>query len=459
MKLVLINSPREIPQAPDFPPLGLAYVCAAASQAGHAVRILDAAEWAWDKLAQEVAREAPDVVGITCWTIERGQAFRAARVAKEFAPNAIVIMGGPHATAFPRHMFIQAPVDYVVLGEGEQTICQLLEAVENGQDVSSIKGIAYKRDGAFFATERREYIEDLNSIPLIMHGQFDYGKYNGLHDTERKAAAIITSRGCPFRCAFCSSAVYWGCKYRARSIENVMSEVELLYDKFGIRALLFFDDNLVIDRERCISLCKALCEKKLDLVWAAEGSVRVDPEMLAWMKRAGCYRIDFGVESGSPTILKNIRKPFRVQDTRDAFRLCKEAGIKPNAYLIFGSPGETSQTIAETVALMREIQPDVGRGRPGVWILPDTEIYELSKKQRIVSDETWLTTDKPLYYTAEHSEEELRALERQFYIGMIRGRKHAAYAAEMLKDMLPRPVFNFLRGIKRRISGIRSLKI
>lgn len=448
---MLINSPREIPQAADFPPLGLAFIGAAASQAGYKVRILDAASWTWDKLAQEVRSESPDIIGITCWTIERGQAFKAARIAKEAASNALVIMGGPHATAFPKHMFLQAPTDYVVLGEGEETIRQLLDVIERGADVSLVKGIAYKRDGECFITERRELINDLNTIPLIMHEQFDYGHYNGLHDNERKAAAIITSRGCPFRCAFCSSAVYWGGKYRARSIENILMEIELLYHKLGIRALLFFDDNLVIDRKRCIALCKALCEKQLDLIWAAEGSVKVDAEMLGWMKRAGCYRIDFGVESGSPTILKNINKPFTVQDTRNAFNLCKEAGIRPNAYLIFGSPGETSQTIRETISLMCEIQPDVGRGRPGVWILPDTEIYELSKRQGIITDETWLQTDKTLYYTGEHSEMEIRALERQFHLGMVRGRNKLMYVKELLRELLPKPVESVLRTVKRRM--------
>ncbi|MBC8233440.1 B12-binding domain-containing radical SAM protein [bacterium] len=467
MKVVLINAPRKIPQVADFPPLGLAYIGAVAKQAGHYVRIIDAAAWSFDDLSQAVRREAPEVIGITCWTIERGQAFKAAHVAKEAAPNARVIMGGPHATAFPEHMFLRAPTDYVALGEGEETIQELLDVIAKDGDVSKVKGIAYQRDGECHRTERRPFITDLDSIPLPLHEEFDYRQYNGMHDSARRAAAIITSRGCPFRCTFCSSTVYWGRKYRKRSVENVLTEIELLYQYHGIRALLFFDDNLVIDRNRCIALCQALCArnnrrlrltaKGMDLIWAAEGSVKVDPELLGWMKRAGCYRIDFGVESGSPKILKNINKAFTVQDTRNAFRLCREAGIRPNAYLMFGAPGETRRTINETVRLMREISPTslVG-GRPGVWILPDTELYELSKRQGIISDKTWLQTDETLYYTGEHSEKELLALVRQYNRGMVRGAgwlMHLRLLWSQACQVLPRWVANLVFRLLRKLRG------
>jgi radical SAM superfamily enzyme YgiQ (UPF0313 family) len=452
MRIVLINPPREIPQVADFPPLGLAYIGAAAIQANHRVKIIDAAAWTWDKLKQTVKHEAPEVIGITCWTIERGQAFKAARVAKAAAPNAIVIMGGPHATAFPEHVILLAPTDYVVLSEGEETIKELLDVIEKGGDVSKVKGIAYQRNGKCCLTEQRPFIKELDILPFPLHDQFDYSQYYGLHDNNRKAAAIITSRGCPFHCTICSSAVYWGGTYRKRSIENVLAEIELLYYRYGIRALLLFDDNLIIDRNRCIALCKALCDKGMDIIWAAEGSVKVDPEMLGWMKRAGCYRIDFGVESGSPTILKNINKPFTVQDTRNAFKLCKEAGIRPNAYLIFGSPGETIQTINETVSLMRDIQPTAASrgGRPGVWVLPNTEIYELSKRLGLISDETWLKTDKTPYFTGEYSEIELLAFPRQFNLGMARGRGWLMYLGELLRERVPRPVKRVLRAGRRR---------
>ena len=452
MYIILINPPRIIPQVADYPPLGLAFIEASISQDGHKVTILDAASWSWSKLKKTLKQESPDIIGITCWTIERGQAFKTAKIAKEYNHNALIIMGGPHATAFPEHMFIKAPVDYVVLGEGEVTMRELLRAIGDGSNVSSVKGIAYKNEEDIIRTEQRSLIQDLDSIPLLNHNQFDYLKYNGLVDCDRKTAAIMTSRGCPYRCSFCSSAFYWGRKYRTRSIDNVMKEIEMLYYEQDIRALLIFDDNLLVAKKRCIELCKALIAKNLDLIWVAEGSVNVDAELLGWMKKAGCYRIDFGVESGSPTILKNINKPFSVDDTRNAFKLCKEAGIKPNAYLIFGSPGETTQTIRETITLMRDIQPDCGRGRSGIWILPNTEIYNLSKMQGIISDSTWLQTDNTLYYTGEHSLSELKRLEHLFYFTMLRNQNYIKYIAELIMQWFPAIINYKLRSLYKSIN-------
>lgn len=440
MKVILVNPPREKLQVADYPPLGLAYISAAICNDGHEVKIFDAAAWSWQKLFTEIKSQSPDIIGITCWTIERGQAYKVADIAKKAVSNCIVVMGGPHATAFPKHMFIKAKIDYVVLGEGEETIRELLSVIENNGNISLVKGIAYRNNKDIVINERREMIRDIDTIPNINHFQFDYDKYNGLPDTNRKAAAIMTSRGCPFRCTYCSSAIYWGCKYRTRSIESVIAEIEDLYYNHGIRALLIFDDNLLIARKRCIELCKELIDRKMDLIWAAEGSVKVDAEMLSWMKRAGCYRIDFGVESGSPTILKNINKPFSVENTRNAFKLCKEIGIRPNAYLIFGSPGETKETIKETISLMRDIQPEITSGRPGIWVLPDTAIYELSKQQGIISDDTWLKTDSIIYYTGEYTEFELKRLVRQYRLGMLYGNDWIKYYSLLLLGMLPNSI-------------------
>lgn len=418
MKIVLINPPREIPQIADYPPIGLLYIGAVADRQGHEIKIIDAASWSWDELINAVRDESPDMIGITCWTIERGQAFKTAHVCKQAAPEAKIVFGGPHATAFPEHMFIKAPADYVVLGEGEETFGELVEALSLSASVDHIAGLAYMGKEGLIRTAARPLIKDLDAIPLPLHDQIDYSRYNGNYDTPRKSAAIITSRGCPFQCIYCSSTVYWGNKLRKRSVDNVMTEIEKLYFKHGIRALLLFDDNLTIDRNRCIALSKALIDRDLDLIWAAEGSVGVDEETLTWMHRAGCYRIDFGVESGSPQILKNINKAFKIEDAKRAFQLCKKIGIRPNAYLILGSPGETRKTVDETISLMAQIQPDVSTPRAGLWILPNTRLYDLSVHQGVISERSWLLSDETFIYTGEHPQKRLAAFRRQFASGM-----------------------------------------
>lgn len=464
MKILLINAPREVLLKPDFPPLGLASIGAIAYEEGHEVVIMDAAEWDWPQLEHKISEVEPELVGLTCWTIERGQCFKAAHLARKIAPHAKIVIGGPHATAFPDHIFIKTPADYVVRGEGEETFRELLHVLVSDKDIRQVHGLAYRNGETFTLTEPRQLIHNLDKLPNILHAQFDYDNYRGLHDTKLKSAAVITSRGCPFKCSFCSSAVYWGNKYRTRSVANVIREVESLYHDHGIRAILFFDDNLTIDRSRCLALSSAMTELKLDLVWAAEGSVKVDRELLVAMRRAGCYRLDFGIESGSPAVLKRINKPFTVDDSKRAFNLCRESGIRPNAYLIIGSPGETRESVSQTVRLMREIQPDVCTPNPGLWILPDTDIYHMSLQQGLITKENFLDSDSTFVYTGEHSLSELESLSNQFARGMALGMGVAQYlrvaAFQLRHNVLLKSAFimKLLREflMTRSLSGIHN---
>jgi anaerobic magnesium-protoporphyrin IX monomethyl ester cyclase len=446
MKIILINPPREVLQVPDYPPLGLAYISAAIIKDGHEVEILDAASWRWNKLKKEIKLREPDIIGITCWTIERGQAYKTGKISRKLFPSVIIIYGGPHATAFPEHMFKMGKADYVVMGEGEETIVELLSSIKNENELCGIQGIAYKnKEEKIIINDRRQLINNLDGIAQINHDQFDYDLYNGLSDNKRKAAAIMTSRGCPFKCIYCSSSSYWGKKYRTRSIKSVIEEIEHLYYVHSIRAFIIFDDNLLIARSRCIELCNEIINKQLDIEWVAEGTVKVDREMLEVMKKAGCYRIDFGVESGSQKILNNIKKPYTVEKTKEAFRLCKEVGIQPVAYMIFGSPGETYETIDETIEVMKEISPNSGGGRPGLWILPNTELYEKSKEQRVIDDETWLKTNKTIYYTGEYSEKELSNLVRRYSMGMHKGRNYKKYYILKFMGLMPYSIEKIIR--------------
>ena len=440
MNVVLINPPRINPSRADFPPLGLGYIGAVAKAAGHQVAILDAAAWSWDELRDRLIHSPlPDVVGVTCWTIERGQAWQVLRLARELFPQAKLAAGGPHASAFPEHVFIKTPADYVVIGEGEHTFRELLDAIAGGGDVSAITGLAYRLDGKIIRTAPRVFENNLDSLPMLLHEQFDYSQYNGLYDMSRRAAAVMTSRGCPFQCIDCSSSAYWGCKMRKRSIPSVMAEVEYLYHEKGIRAILFFDDNLLIDSRRCIELSQALLERKLDLTWAAEGTVKIELDTLKWMKKSGCYRIDFGIESGSPQILKNIGKKFTVADNCRAFELCRQADIKPNAYLIVGSPGETMHTVKETIQMMRKIQPErlLPIPQPGLWILPGTELYRMSLEKGIIKEEDWLNSDETFFYTAEYSRNDLQKFADEFNLQnqkTMRGSILRRLARKVLRD-------------------------
>ena len=442
MNVLLISPPRENPQPASFPPIGLGYIASVLKKDGHKVRIMDAAAYSLKKIERLILEINPEIVGLTCWTVERGQTFKVANLVKKNVPHATIIVGGQHATAFPEHMFKLAHADVVVLGEGERTTSELVLCLEGGKNISHVKGIVYIEDGKAVYTEPRELIEDLDKIPFPMYDNFDLKKYGGLPERKTMTTAIVSSRGCSYNCIFCSSAVFWKRRWRARSSENVLAEVEWLYKDHNVRSFIFFDDFFFLDKDRAIEICKGIIDKKLDVEWVAEGRVNlVDRELLKWMKKAGCYRIDYGVESGSPKILKNINKKISVGQIRNAFNLTHEFGIKPVAYLMVGNPGETKETIRETLQLMEQIKPHYTNTGGILWILPNTEIYEKSKKLGIIDDDDWLKNMETPFFTGEHSVRELKALRNQLTLGLakIRGslRGYAMYLFRKFYDGYP----------------------
>jgi len=423
MKVLLISPPRENPQPASFPPIGLGYIGAVLKQAGHEVRIIDAAAYSLKELKRAILDVNPEIVGLTCWTVERGMTFRVAKLIKENFPHASIIVGGQHATAFPEHMFQLAHADVVVLGEGERTTAELVRCFEDGSDISRVKGIVYQHNGKAVYTQHRELIEDLDKIPFPIYDDFDLKKYVGLPERKTLATAIVSSRGCPYNCIYCSSAVFWKKRWRARSSENVLAEVEWLYKDYNVRSFIFFDDLFFLNKDRAIEICKGIIERKLEVGWVAEGRVNlVDRELLKWMKKAGCYRIDYGVESGSPNILENINKKINVEQIKNAFGLTHEFGIKPVAYLMVGNPGETDVTIRETIQLMEQIKPYYTNTGGILWILPNTEIYEMSKKLGIIDDSYWQKNIETPFFTGERSLTELKALRNQLTLGLAKNK-------------------------------------
>jgi radical SAM superfamily enzyme YgiQ (UPF0313 family) len=422
--VLLINPPRQTPQRADFPPIGLSYIAAVLKREGISTRIVDASALSWDRLGDVIRNSNPQIIGVACWTVERGQSSNVARLAKSILPHVKIIMGGHHASAFPDHMFSLAYADAVVIGEGEASAPELVKTLLGSGNLDGVKGIAYRADTELILTEPRALIEDIDSIPLPSYEGYDLDAYLGLPETTGRAAAIITSRGCPYRCIFCSASKFWGRKWRARSAQNVLTEIEWLRRDYGISALMFFDDNFTVNKPRAIAICEGIMERGLHLDWAACSHVsQVDKELLGWMSKAGCYRIDYGVESGNPMILSNIRKRQTVEEIEEAFRLTREAGIRPRAYLMVGNPGESKQTIRDTVELMRRVKPyDTSSGQI-LWVLPDTEIYEMAKSKGIISDEYWLANDSMVYYTGDHSVEQLKVLRDELMRGLARNQR------------------------------------
>lgn len=425
MKIVLISNPTSRRQKPDFPPTGIAYLGAVAHQTGHEVLLIDGGVRTISQITQDVCEASPGLIGVTCWSIDRNMVWKLCAALKDTAPNVFLVLGGPHATIYPDHIFKKTHASAVVVGEGEETFADLLKALEEGKKLKDVAGMALRnKDGHVFYTPPRTSIQNIDSISFPYYGgfrHFNFSHYGGFPPLPHPTAAIISSRGCVFDCSYCASVRFWGKKWRFRTAENVLREIRWLIEDMGVRSLYFYDDNFPVNKERAIAICKGIISNGWTLKWACCSHVKMmNRELLAVMKASGCVTIDFGVESGSDKILKNINKRQTREDIEKAFDLVHEAGIFPRAYLMVGSPGEDESTIDETIDLISRIKPRASIGATLLWFLPGTAVYEDAVKKGHISEDYWLESDGVPFNLQEHSLEKLEALRRRLMLGIAR---------------------------------------
>ncbi|WP_052360148.1 B12-binding domain-containing radical SAM protein [Solidesulfovibrio alcoholivorans] len=397
-------------------PLGIASLASALRSGNFDVEFHDLHDRDWPLVEAMLSESAPGLVGISCFTFGRANAMRLAELSKRLFPEVPVVMGGPHATFFPDQVLASGNVDVVVLGEGENTIVQLARRLAQGRAPDDVRGIAFLRDGHVRLTPPRESVTDLDVFPFPAYDAFDLTQYKSPEIPpqyqELTGTHVMTSRGCPFHCEFCSVNKFFNGKWAFRSPGNVADELEKLVADRGVRHVYFSDDLFSLNHQRTIGICREILDRKLNLVWMAETRVDcVNEEMLAWMRKAGCYRVYYGVESGSPRILKSVNKGFTVEQVARAFALTHRAGIEPSCFLMVGNPGETPETIDETIALIREIRPATSPIVGITTILPGTRQYELSKRQGLISDAYWRSDAAPPLYTGEYDVDDLIQLQ------------------------------------------------
>jgi len=409
--------------AKTWVPLGIASLAAALRAGGFEADLRDLHDADWEAVHELLLASKADVVGISCFTSERVNALRTAALVRQALPDAVVVMGGPHATLFPEQILCRGVVDVVVLGQGEATIVELAACLDRGGDLRDVAGIVFRRETAFQTTKPRPHDDNLDALAFPEYGSFDLAQYKSPEIPEQyrnlTGTHVISSRGCPYACHFCSVHHFCGGRWDCRSPGNVVDELERLVQEQGVRHVYFSDDLFTLSPQRTIGICREILERGLDLVWMAETRVDcVSEDVLRWMRQAGCYRIYYGVESGSPRILKAVNKRFTVAQVVQAFALTHQAGIEPCCFLMVGNPGETPETIAETIALIQAIRPATMPTIGITTILPGTKIYERAKRQGLISDDFWLTESPPPLYTGEHDLDDLIALQFQLTTGV-----------------------------------------
>jgi anaerobic magnesium-protoporphyrin IX monomethyl ester cyclase len=361
MRVALI-APKWNRKASDYPPLGLAYLAAVLERDGHQVSVFDLGLDPSIPLEDGVAHVAafgPHLIGISAMTSVYQSALETAILLKASLGRPVVL-GGPHATVYPERVLTESPViDYVIRGEGEETLLALVRALDAGsRDLSSIQGLTYRHRGEIVSSPDRPLVADLDGLPLPARHLLDLKRY-GLRTPEgQPMVTILSSRGCPYNCSYCFKGIV-GRTYRQRSPDNIVSEIRAVIEQYGISNFYFIDDLFTVDLRRLQAISDQIIVENLDIRWQCLGRVdRVNAEILHKMYAAGCRRIHFGIESGNEQVLQRIAKGINLGQVRQAVRWAKDAGLQVKGYFMLGLPGDTEVTMQQTVDLAVELDLD-----------------------------------------------------------------------------------------------------
>jgi radical SAM superfamily enzyme YgiQ (UPF0313 family) len=418
---------RKVATGHEVPPQPLIYVGAFLRQKYFPCKLLDAnaLEWTVDETVQRILNFAPKYVGITSPTMLISTVGRIVRKIKENNPEILTIVGGPHITAVPEEtMVIYPDIDIGILGEGENTIVELLSALENRVNLFSVKGIIYRDNSNLKLTSPRPMMEDLDILPfpawdllpdLLKHYQQSAARIDRLPNI-----SLVSSRGCPFQCIFCARNVF-GNVTRAHRAEYMIRMIKYLINEYKIKGISFEDENFVIYKKRLVEFCNALIEERIDITWDCASNVNaVDPRLLSLMKRAGCWQINYGIESGSQRILDFIKKGATLEKIQSALRMTKDAGIVTKGYFIIGHPTETRESIQETINFIKKLDLDVFQ-MSFMIPFPGTELYKIADQYGQFHNDwdqmnIWTPLFIPTGFTREELEKESKRAYREFYL-------------------------------------------
>ena len=372
-------------------PTSIGYLAAYLLQRNNApVKILDEqiVELSKERLTTELAQlKHPRVVGITNLTPTTKRVIELTEEIKSIDPKITIILGGVHPSVLPEDMLLKSRADIVVRKEGEITLGELYECLKNETDYSKIEGISYKKSSKVFHNPDRALVMDLNQLPPLGYELFEdnlehYGDFG----------TVISSRGCPFNCIFCSQRAISGNRYRFYSVGRVVDDIGKLVDKYKQKKIWFVDDSMTIDKRRLYELLDAIIasgyHKKVAFIGTTRGK-EVTPEMLKRMKECNFVSLNIGVETGSERVMEIIKKKETVEDNIKAIKMCNEVGIMADASLVFGLPTETKKERYDTLKLM--CKSPVGGARFNMAVpYPGTELYRIGKQEnRLHIHENW----------------------------------------------------------------------
>ena len=491
MKVLLINPPQVFYPGSEQPagnlPLGLMYIAAVLDKAGYKTEVLDAfmsdgkflkngetisVGMPFERIKQEIYSRKPDIVGVAGpFTCQIENSVKISNLVKQVDQSILTVVGGPHVTTVPKGFLEEAKsVDIAVMGEGEYTMLELAQYFEGKKQLSEILGIAYRKEEEVIINSPRPFIENLDELPYPAYNLVDMEQYLnpktiGYRSFRSRAISMITSRGCPFNCCFCSVHLHMGKEFRANSANYVLNHIQYVVEKFNVKNIFFEDDNLTLDLLRFEAVCDGLIEKKIKIGWETPNGVRADClnlNLLEKMKKSGCQSVFFGVESGDQQILNNvICKSLDLNRVVEVAKICKDIGLKTGAFYIIGFPGEKKENMQKTVDFALGLKRDFDVGMHLFNATPSygTRLYDECKaKGYIQEDLTWNSFAEarqpkgmPLISTEDFTSQEVKeiatkALEEYKKLSLLNHIKNPRKALKTAFDQ-PQLILKYIRNL------------
>ncbi|MDD3985486.1 MAG: radical SAM protein [Methanobacterium sp.] len=422
----------------DLPPLGIAQLASYLREKKFEVGLIDAValDYTVEKLIEEISLMKPKIVGFSALTSNFNRAVSAATAIKKKFPKILTLIGGHHATILPKEVIKQNKCfDILVFGEGELTSEKIIREykktkwdiekfLENYNTLEEIKGIVFRKKGKIIQNEAGNLIKNLDELPYIARDLLPMKKYQPLPNQYKRKPIIhmVVIRGCPFNCSFCSNNAVFGRKIRAMSPKRVVEEIKYVIKEYGAKEISFWDDMLTVNKKWINEFCNLLIKNKVDITWTCYSRVdTINLEMLKLMKKAGCWNIFFGYESGNQELLNNINKGTNLQQIEQANKWCKEAGIEIRASFMIALPGETPEMAQKTIEFAKRLDPDYAQfciTTP----FPGTKLFKDYKKYgKLTNNYSDYNIWKPVFIPKGYkNKEEIEEMERkamtQFYL-------------------------------------------
>lgn len=425
MKVLFVNPPQTASKYKFMgviaPPLGIAYMAGVLQENHIDVEILDASAEDMDfkDVEKELLKRKPDLVALTALTPTIGRALETAQVVKETLPDSIVVMGGYHPTFNFIETLEDENVDIVIRGEGEYIMLNLVQALENQSSLHDVKGIVFedKNSKEIVVNPEAPLIQDLDELPFPALNLLPMKKYS-LLDMDTHMTTMITTRGCPMQCSFCSSAAMHGKKIRERSVENIVDEIEYLKTNYDIDTIAFMDDTFTLKKRKVMAICDEILKRNIEIMWGCTSRVdTLDEKLLKKMKEAGCITIFIGVESADQQQLDNMCKNTTIAKIENAFKIAHKLKIRTIASVALGMPGDTKEIMNKTVKFVHKLKPNYA-----IYSLatpyPGTRFYKEAFEKNLIKIKDWskYTLITPILETIDCSLNDMRKIQAKAFM-------------------------------------------